>query len=350
MCGCLGFRGPPLLINDSWALPIRALCFGVQAILIGLEAVANDLTSAWRPCVAIVSLNLGRARARGTVSTAGPPMPVAGACPSADGCTPLCPDACPDFCLPPLIQFGLSLRQFVHRNNNLFVGLHLVTGRPLFAFSPGFTRNPRPGKSWPLRVVVCRHVTVTRLVCNVEGGWQMPGEVFFYDYSTEEYHVVRIRQPGLQFLHHDLRVNHKTRTIMLSHQGGYNVKYPDNECDIVDLGFLAEVTFEGVASAPHSAAGPAVGGGMWIAFAVAGLDGCEWRQACIAELGFAVHVSAAPEHTHPPPTNGTDAVFTKMLKVATDITYVPGPLEHSRVVWHWFQRHKLARHKKCPVL
>ena len=151
----------------------------------------------------------------------------------------------------------------MHRNNNLLVGFHLTTGRPLFAFSPGgFRHNHNSGFPWPPRVIACRHLTVWRVVCGQEGGWQKPGEVFFYDYSTEEFKTITIQHPGLHYLHHDLAVNHKTRTMIISHRGVYGVNYENRTCQIVDLGFLAEVTFEGLASAPHAASGPSVG--VWM--------------------------------------------------------------------------------------
>jgi len=125
------------------------------------------------------------------------------------------------------------------------LGVSMATGKVVFAHFPTLEQNPRPGKRWPKRITVCRHLNASALVCEKEGNWSGDATLLFYDYVSGTSWEKVIHHPRLRILHHDLRVNPRTDSVLLLSQAFVNITHNHTTCKVVDLTTVTEVSYDG---------------------------------------------------------------------------------------------------------
>jgi len=134
---------------------------------------------------------------------------------------------------------------YVLRHWTAVVGVSMATGKVAFAHFQTLERNPRPGKPWARLIPVCRHLNATALVCAREGDWGGNASLLFYDVVSGTAWRRALRHPRLTVLHHDLRVNPRTNSVLLLSQAFVNITHNNVTCTIEDLTTVTEVSLNG---------------------------------------------------------------------------------------------------------
>eukprot|EP00667_Euglena_gracilis_P013639 EG_transcript_14066 len=134
---------------------------------------------------------------------------------------------------------------YTQRHLTVVVGISLASGKPAFAFNHGFEKNRRPDRPWAKRITVCRHLNGTTLLCSLEGDWSGAATLLLYDYVTGRTRTVALHSPRLAVLHHDLRIDQRSSTVMLLSQSRVRISYQGQECTIIDQTTLTAVNLSG---------------------------------------------------------------------------------------------------------
>jgi len=134
---------------------------------------------------------------------------------------------------------------YVPRHWTGILGFSMATGAVDFAHFETLEHNLQHGKRWPPRIVVCRHLNATAVVCEREGDWSGDATLLFYDYVSGTVWKRLIRHPRLTVLHHDLRVNPRTNSVLLLSHAHVNITHNNVQCTIRDLTAITEVSFKG---------------------------------------------------------------------------------------------------------
>jgi len=113
---------------------------------------------------------------------------------------------------------------YVLRQWTVLLGVSMATGAVEFAVFPALERLRMAGTLWPPRIAACRHLNATAVVCAREGDWSGNATLLFYDYVSGTAWRA-LRHPRLTVLHHDLRVNPMTHSVLLLSQAFVNITH-----------------------------------------------------------------------------------------------------------------------------